>query len=225
MALKYEVDSLDGLDEGIKALYAEKDGKFLLQVDGLDDGAELKTALQSERALRKTAERQVKDVKDGATEAARLAAEQAGDFEQLYKAGAVKLEETATALASLKTGIATEKQQNAAMRIAGDLAEGANVDLLSTFISKRLQHTDDGVKVLDAAGQLTVATVEDLKKEIAGDARFGSLLKGNQSSGGGSGGAGDGGGAAEKTLTREQFGGLDPKGQMAHVKGGGEITD
>jgi hypothetical protein len=34
MTLKYELDSLEGLDEHIKALYKEQDGKFILDVTG-----------------------------------------------------------------------------------------------------------------------------------------------------------------------------------------------
>lgn len=34
MALKYSLDTLDGLDDGVKSLYAESNGKFVLQVDG-----------------------------------------------------------------------------------------------------------------------------------------------------------------------------------------------
>ena len=33
MALKYELETLDGLDEGTAGLYTEKDGKFILDVD------------------------------------------------------------------------------------------------------------------------------------------------------------------------------------------------
>jgi len=35
MALKYQLDSLDGLDDGVKALYTEVDGKFTLGVEGI----------------------------------------------------------------------------------------------------------------------------------------------------------------------------------------------
>lgn len=38
MALAYTVDTLDGLDESIAALYTEgEDGKFTLGVDGLPE--------------------------------------------------------------------------------------------------------------------------------------------------------------------------------------------
>lgn len=47
--LKTVVDTLDGLDEATKALYAESEGKFILQIEGVDNHPEvvrLKTAFQ-----------------------------------------------------------------------------------------------------------------------------------------------------------------------------------
>lgn len=35
MTLKYQLDSLDGLDDGVKALYTEADGKYTLGVEGI----------------------------------------------------------------------------------------------------------------------------------------------------------------------------------------------
>ncbi len=63
MVLKFQVDSLDGLDESVKALYSEKDGKFVLSVDGLpeiEDVSGVKSALEKERAERKKYEKKVK---------------------------------------------------------------------------------------------------------------------------------------------------------------------
>ena len=37
MALKVLLDTLDGVDDAVKTLYAERDGKFVLDVEGVDD--------------------------------------------------------------------------------------------------------------------------------------------------------------------------------------------
>lgn len=42
MALKVTVDSLDGLDDGVKTLYKEDNGKFRLDLDGYEDTTGLK---------------------------------------------------------------------------------------------------------------------------------------------------------------------------------------
>jgi len=56
MTLKTILESLDDLDDGLKGLYEEKDGKFVLKVDGIDEHpavANLRNAYQQEKAKRK----------------------------------------------------------------------------------------------------------------------------------------------------------------------------
>lgn len=56
MALKAILDSLDDVEEAIKPFYAEKDGKFILQVTGVDDLPDvrnLKTAYEGEKDKRR----------------------------------------------------------------------------------------------------------------------------------------------------------------------------
>ncbi|WP_029458240.1 hypothetical protein [Solidesulfovibrio alcoholivorans] len=64
MALKLVLDTLDGLEEGQKALYVEKDGKFHLDVDGLEDTSGLKSALQKERDRARDFEKKLAGLKD-----------------------------------------------------------------------------------------------------------------------------------------------------------------
>src|ERR1700751_2111090 len=60
MALALNVDSLDAVNENLRPLYVEKDGKFVLDVDGIEDTSALKGALQKERKEREAKERQIK---------------------------------------------------------------------------------------------------------------------------------------------------------------------
>lgn len=69
MALKAVLTSLDGIDDSIKALYVEKDGKHILDVEtvegyALEDVSGLKTALGKERTTRERLERDVVKFKD-----------------------------------------------------------------------------------------------------------------------------------------------------------------
>ena len=59
MPLKITVDSLDSVPENLRDQYKEVDGKFRLDLDGYEDPAGLKSALQSEREAAKAANRQV----------------------------------------------------------------------------------------------------------------------------------------------------------------------
>lgn len=65
--LKTVVESLDGLDEAVKPFYAEADGKFVLQVEGIDAHPEvsnLKSAyerVKGDKDAAKAAEKKAKD--------------------------------------------------------------------------------------------------------------------------------------------------------------------
>lgn len=65
MALKAVLDTLDGLPEGHREFYKKgDDGKFRLDADGFEDLTGLKSALERQKADRKAAEQQFKDLKD-----------------------------------------------------------------------------------------------------------------------------------------------------------------
>ena len=65
--LKTVVDTLDGLDEAVKPFYAEAEGKFVLQIEGVDahpDVVNLKTAyerVKGDKEAAKAAEKKAKD--------------------------------------------------------------------------------------------------------------------------------------------------------------------
>jgi len=64
MAIDYRLESLDGLEDNLKALYSETDdGAFVLNVSGIPapDNTGLKKALQAEREQRASYEKQAKD--------------------------------------------------------------------------------------------------------------------------------------------------------------------
>jgi hypothetical protein len=78
MALKAILASLDGIDDATKALYVEKDGKFVLDVEpvdgfSLEDVSGLKTALGKERTTREKLEKDVIKFKDLDPDKARAA--------------------------------------------------------------------------------------------------------------------------------------------------------
>ena len=59
--LKAALDSLDGLDDGIKGFYIEQDGKFILDAEGVDNSG-LKSALEKERTAKREAETRRKEI-------------------------------------------------------------------------------------------------------------------------------------------------------------------
>jgi len=150
-------------------------------------------------------------------------AKAAGDFEQLHNSSEEARLGLESQLVELRSSIANEKRDSSAMRVATELADGFNAELLSEHIAKRLKWTDDGVKVVDLSGNLTVATIDELKTEFQGSARFASLLKGSQASGGDATG-GNGASGSAKSLSRLEFDKQSPQGKMKFIQGGGVVT-
>lgn len=93
MGLKFEVDSLDGLDESVRSFYVKHDDKYRLDVTGIDPADELKEALKKERELRKAEsdakriEREKREAIEAEQAEAELRrAEEAGEFKKLHAA-------------------------------------------------------------------------------------------------------------------------------------------
>lgn len=173
----------------------------------------------------KTAKAATKAASDEAQRIIEEKAKKDGDFEAMFKASETSRGELQTSLDGLRGNIATERRNSTASKIAGSLAEGANAELLSAFIQPRLKYTEDGVKILNEQGELTVLTVDDLATEFKSNTRYSSLLKGNQSSGGGANGGQNSGGAAKTEMTRSDFDALPPVDQMKFMQSGGITKD
>tara|TARA_R110001606_G_scaffold74779_2_gene173430 strand:- start:917 stop:1561 length:645 start_codon:yes stop_codon:yes gene_type:complete len=177
--------------------------------------------LLTEAKKAKQAKREIES--ETQSERERIAKEK-GDYEQLHKSSQERYESTVAELESLRGTIAQEKKGNVAMKLAAEIADGANAELLSEFIGRRLKFHDDGVKVTDNSGNLTVSSLSDLKTEFQNDARYSALLKGNQSSGGGASGGSNSSGAT-KVRNRAEFEALNPAKRMEFIKSGGTITN
>ncbi|AWQ81531.1 hypothetical protein [Pseudomonas aeruginosa] len=221
MTLKFQLDSLEGVDESVAALYVEKDGKFVLGIEGLpqqEDVSGLKAKIQ-ELLDEKKAEA---DKRKAAEEQARLEREEAlrksGNVEELEKSWSEKYSRREAELTSaLETERATLQGQirdltvgRTATEIATTLAVPGSAKALLPHIERRLSvEQRDGkptVVVLDAAGKLSAATLDELKAEFTNDPAFAPLIAGSKASGGGAGGAGKGGGAAKGNIggTKEE---------------------
>ncbi|WP_330207520.1 hypothetical protein [Pseudomonas sp. AM14(2022)] len=221
MTLKFQLDSLEGVDESIQALYVEKDGKFVLGIEGLpqpEDVSGLKSKVQ-ELLDEKKAEA---DKRKAAEEQARLDREEAlrksGNVEELEKSWSEKYARREAELTGqLESTNSTLQGQirdltvgRTATEIATTLAIPGSAKALLPHIERRLSvEQRDGkptVVVLDAAGKLSAATLDELKAEFTNDPAFGPLIAGSKASGGGAGGAGKGGGAAKGNIggTKEE---------------------
>lgn len=248
MSLKYKLDSLDGLDDATKALYEKKGDKFVLKVEGVEEGDVVGLKNKVETLLTETSElkRKLQTKEEGeraATEAARIAAEDAaakkGDIEALRKSADTRV---AAAIAETEGKYKPQVEKlnanmrrmlidNVAVTTASKIGLKGSEALLIPHITARLdveERNGEYVTVVkDATGKASALTLTDLEKEFVGNAAFAPVIAGSNGSGGGAGGnQNKGGGAAgAKTMKRADFEGLAADAQFKHVEDGGTVTD
>ena len=208
MTLKYQLDSLEGLEPAVAAMYEEKDGKFVLKVEGIPQPEDT-TGLRNkvEELLREKKDEKAR--REQAEEAARIAAEEAarknGDTEALDRSWNEKyskaLGEKDQTLTALQAQVHALTVGATAARLAGELAVQGSSAVLQRLIEPRLSmEMRDGkpvVVVLDSEGRPTALTPDELKNEIISDAALAPLVAGSKATGGGA--AGSKGGGAAKT--------------------------
>lgn len=226
MALKPILDKLDDAPEAQRSLYVEKDGKFVLDVDGgFEDVAGLKSALEKERQARRDAERAAK-TKENEEEARKSAAEKAemerkGEWDKLRQTveaeKAALAKERDTAMEGLKSTL-IKAHVNAA------IAEHKGNRHLAKLVEDQFEAilSPDGnhkVVVKGDAAKTPAQFIEGLKK----DTSYGAFFEGSDTSGAGTNQSR--GSGTSKTMTRAQFDKTDPAAQMKFVQDGGQVTD
>lgn len=221
MGLKYQLDTLDGLDDSVKSLYTEKEGKFVLGIEGLpqpEDVSGLKSKVEELLGEKKAAEKARKDAEEQARVEREEAARKSGNVEELEKSWSEKYNRREAELngmleqerGTLSTQIRDLTVGRTATDIASALAIPGSAKALLPHIERRLSvEQRDGkpvVVVLDQQGKLSAATLDELKAEFANDTAFAPLIAGSKASGGGAAGAGGGGGAAKGKIggTKEE---------------------
>ncbi len=169
--------------------------------------------------------KEAKQARDKASaDAKRIEEEKAkkdGEFERLYQTKAQELQEKDQAFENFKKSVRQDKLQVTAMRIANDLADGDNAELLSDFIARKL----DGLS--DETGALNADVISDIKKEFASNQKYKSLLRASKANGGDA--RGNASGMAEgqnREISRADFDKLDPIGRSKFLSNrSNKITD
>lgn len=244
MPLAAIVESIDSVPEAFRSEYTEKDGKFHLNVEGLEDTGALKLTLQKERDARKALEKDVaawKKLGKTPDEIAELtaakereaeeAAKKAGNFDAILKQHQDKWNaEKATLETELAAARGSERGAIIETSVMGALtkfkATPEGIDLLTERLGRRIKfETVDGkrqVHIMQADGETPMigsgangaATFDDLVKEAAKN--YPSLFEGTGAGGGGKSPKSAGG--TGKTITRADFEKLAPSERIATVK-------
>lgn len=214
MGLKYQLDTLDGLDDSVKSLYTERDGKFVIGIEGLpqpEDVSGLKAKVEELLGEKKSAEKARKDAEDQARLEREEALRKSGDVEGIEKSWAEKYARREAELTgqldqergALSNQIRDLTVGRTATDIASALAIPGSAKALLPHIERRLSvEQRDGkpvVVVLDQQGKLSASTLDELKAEFANDVAFAPLIAGSKATGGGAPG-GQGGGAAKGNI-------------------------
>ncbi len=213
--LKLTVDSLDGVEESARGLYVEKDGKFFLDVDGIEDTSGLKTALSKERKRADEAEKQIKAwQKSGKTpdeieellEAQRKTEEdkaaKAGEWDklraQMNEKHQAEIKAKDDAIAAMRSRLNAELVDSKA--VAAIAAEKGVPDLLLPHVQRHVKVDENfNVVVVDDTGSPRVngkgepLRISDLIAEMKTNAIFGRAFEGSGQSGGGTPPGGGGG--------------------------------
>lgn len=196
MALKAVVEKLDGLDDGVKSLYAEKDGRFVLDVEpvdgfALEDVNGLKTALGKERTTREKLEKDVIKYKDLDPDKARAALTELEELKQIDpakeadKIANTKFEAAKAQLLEKHTGEITSRDERIGhltktveslmvdQVATSALAEAkGSVDLLLPHVRAhtRVKEADGKfvVEVIDADGNIKIADSKGTPMDIKG---------------------------------------------------------
>lgn len=217
--LKYKLDSLDGLDEGLKAFYKKDGDKFVLDVD--DSGA--KSAIKAERDRAEAAEKALKEKEAAETkakaDAEKAKLEAAGDYEKLKAAVEAEkkalLEEKEKATAGLKSYLLKSELTAAIAQHKGNPhLEKLVLDQFEAVLSP-----DGAHKVLSKDGKTPTQFIESLKA----DASYGAFFEGSGVSGGGAPPQAGGSRPAGKVISQESFNQMSPKARAEYVEAGGTL--
>ena len=123
-----------------------------------------------------------------------LAQEQArkkGDFDTLEKQYQDKIAKLEAEIVERDKQRDSDLVKSEALKLASSLSDNEhNQEILQMLIEKRLTAENGQIKVTDGTGNLTIASIADLKNEISTSGKFDSLIIGTKASGVGATGQG-----------------------------------
>lgn len=233
--LKYELENLDGVEESVKSLYEEKDGKYVLKIEGIPEPEDLEGLKRKNQEFMdeaKAAKRKARELEELARQKEEENARKNGNIEALEKSWGDKLAARETELLNEKQALEAQVYKltvgSKATELAAKLAVPGSDSVLLPHISNRLQvETVDGeikIRVLDLQGKPSALSIEDLEKEFRANEAFKPLIRASNASGSGASG-GQGGGATKKpsemtTAERQEWQLRDPSGFKAALDNG-----
>jgi len=227
LKLNIDQDAFDKLDENLKELYKNDGDSYQLQVDipTPPDNSEQISKLEAKVSkLLKEKSNALEKAQQEALEKSKAT----GDAESLDKSWQEKYSTLQSENEALKGTLAKDRTGTKALNLATKLALKGSEEAILPHIEKRLR-TDYGengeVKtvVLDADGNASALTIDDLESELRERPSLARLIVGSQASGAGH--HNDGSGSPAKSMSREQFNSLSHKERQSFFEEGGNLSN
>lgn len=241
MALKRKISKevYEKLSDVLKSEYVEKDGSYVLDVDG-DDGFEaIKAEKQKEATRRREAEAKLREAEDALEELKTGNARKTGDVAAIEKSWQDKLtakeSEFAGKMTKRQTQIDRLMRDSTAAQIAAEISTVPGVmkrAVLDRLTIEYDSNDEPTLRILDEAGKPSAKTVDDLKTEFRTNKEYAPIIKASAGSGGGSAGGGASnklpnslaGGAGNPNNPPRNLGTLSPKELAAHLSASKQAT-
>lgn len=207
--LKFQLENLDGVDSSLHSFYEQTDTGYRLKVEGIDDGKELKNALQKEREIAKANEQKAKDLQKMIDDAQNATLAEQGKFKDLFeKTNAEKLE-TQKQLADLTRQVA--ERQGAIM------VKEVSTSLTSDPVEQKIiEKFALDMIVIEGGEAKWSKTDAEIKAELSQFVR-------SKASGTGDKGNKGGDGKGEITASRSEFDAMSHPDRAKFLKAGGKI--
>lgn len=213
MALKVTITSLDDVEESLRPFYTEKDGSFVLDVDGIDnhpDVANLRNAYTAEKAKRQEQGDKLRDALAKLEAKPNPTAKDDAEMIRLREVLEAERDQWKTKASDLERqvyGLTVESQLDKALRDAGI------TDATFHKAAKRL--LQDGVKVVDGKPVFDtdmgpIALADHVKRWASSE---GSVFVAPPKGGGAGGGS-----KAGASVTKEQFAQMGDKERIELFK-------
>lgn len=208
--MKFSITSeaFEKLSDDLKGEYKKDGDGYKLKLDGLDlsELDDLKDSVKRLEDNNKQLLKEKKDAQKKADEDARKAAEASGDVEALKEAHRKELESLKSEydgkLSDRDKSIESLTTGSLATQIASELAVEGSASTLSKLIRDRMRTTfvDGQPKtiILDANGNESEMTVDQLRDEIRADKALSPLISGSKGNGAGNGATSGGGSTGYK---------------------------
>ena len=178
--LKFEVENLDSIDEGLRDLYEENNGVYRLKVEGIDPADELKSALKKERESSKEAANKLKELEAAKAETERQVLEEQGKYKELSERERKEKLETQSRLEELTRKIANSKRD----AMVRDLASSMTSDATEQKIISRFALDFVTIEGDEAMFSKDVKEIESELSQFVFNKSSGSNDGGNNKNGG-----------------------------------------